>query len=93
MALNVKTRDSYRKYTPKQAERLFNLIIKEGFTAKAADLATEINVCPAQNYVKTYNNDPERRLYEFYSRPHGRLCPKLTGKYSRLVICLEYIKK
>ncbi|KAG2208089.1 hypothetical protein INT47_010451 [Mucor saturninus] len=28
-ALNVKTRGSYRKYTPKQVEKLFDLIIEE----------------------------------------------------------------
>lgn len=51
-ALNVKTRGSYRKYTPKQVEKLFGLIIEEGFTTKAAALATGINVRTAQNYVK-----------------------------------------
>ena len=59
-ALNVKTTDSYRKYTPEQVEKLFDLI--KGSTTKAAALATGINVRTAQNYVNTYNNDPERRL-------------------------------
>lgn len=56
----LKQRGFYRKYTPKQVEKLFDLIIEEEFTTKAAALATGINVRTAQNYVKTYNNDPER---------------------------------
>ncbi|ORE10479.1 hypothetical protein BCV72DRAFT_238815 [Rhizopus microsporus var. microsporus] len=63
------------KYTPKQTEKLFDIIIKEDFAAKAA-----------QNYVKTYNNDPGRRLPGSYSKPHGRPCSKLTGEHSRLLI-------
>ena len=46
MALNVKKRDFYRRYTPKQAEKLLDLIIEKGFTAKAAALNTGINVGP-----------------------------------------------
>ncbi|CEG74353.1 hypothetical protein RMATCC62417_09588 [Rhizopus microsporus] len=89
--LNVKTRGSYRKYTPKQVEKLFDLIIEKGFTTKAAALATGINVRTAQNYVKTYNNDPERRLPGSYSKPHGRPCTKLTEEHSKFLI--DYVKK
>ncbi|KAI9271291.1 hypothetical protein BY458DRAFT_555666 [Sporodiniella umbellata] len=35
---------------------------REGFTAKDAALVTEINIRIAQNYVKTYDNDPQKRL-------------------------------
>ncbi|KAI8977663.1 hypothetical protein BDF20DRAFT_942729 [Mycotypha africana] len=77
-ALNVKTRGSYRKYTPKQVVKLFDLIIEEGFAVKIAALATGVNVRTAQNYVKTYNNDPERRLPGSYSKPRGRPRNKLT---------------
>jgi transposase len=90
-ALNVKTRGSYRKYTPKQVEKLFDLIIEEGFTTKAAALATGINVRTAQNYVKTYNNDPERRLPESYSKPRGRPRAKLTEEHSKFLV--DYIEK
>lgn len=90
-ALNVKTRGSYRKYTPKQVEKLFDLIIKEGFTTKAAALATGINVRTAQNYVKTYNNDPGRRLPGSYSKPRGRPRDKLTEEHSKFLV--DYIEK
>ncbi|KAL0087504.1 hypothetical protein J3Q64DRAFT_1833821 [Phycomyces blakesleeanus] len=90
-ALNIKTRGSYRKYTPKQVEKLFDLIIEEGFTTKAAALATGINVRTAQNYVKTYNNDPERRLPGSYSKPRGRPRNKLTEEHSKFLV--DYIEK
>ncbi|KAI8380696.1 hypothetical protein BD560DRAFT_487341 [Blakeslea trispora] len=90
-ALNVKTRGSYRKYTPKQVEKLFDLIIEEGFTTKAAALATGIDVRTAQNYVKTYNNDPERRLPGSYSKPRGRPRNKLTEEHSKFLV--DYIEK
>lgn len=90
-ALSVKTRGSYRKYTPKQVEKLFDLIIKQGFTTKAAALATGINVRTAQNYVKTYNNDPERRLPGSYSKSRGRPRNKLTEEHSKFLVA--YIEK
>ncbi|KAG0944558.1 hypothetical protein G6F57_002252 [Rhizopus arrhizus] len=72
-------------------EKLFDLIIKEGFTTKAAALATGINVRTAQNYVKTYNNDPERRLPGSYSKPRGRPRDKLTEEHSKFLV--DYIEK
>lgn len=57
-----KTRGSYRQYTPHQIEKLFDLVIEEGKTAKEAALITGINVRTAQNYIKMYKNDEERRL-------------------------------
>jgi transposase len=90
-ALNVKTRGSYRKYTPKQVEKLFDLIIEEGFTTKAVALATGINVRTTQNYVKTYNNDPERQLPGSYSKPRGRPRAKLTEEHSKFLV--DYIEK
>ncbi|KAI7856606.1 hypothetical protein BDC45DRAFT_533570 [Circinella umbellata] len=93
MVLNVKTRGSYRKYTPKQVEKLFDLIIKEGFMTKAAAaLATGISIrTAAQNYIKTYNNDPERRLPGSYSKPCRRPRNKLTKELSKFLV--GYIKK
>ncbi|KAG1449815.1 hypothetical protein G6F56_008533 [Rhizopus delemar] len=85
-ALNVKTRGSYRKYTPKQSEKLFDLIIEEGFTTKVAALATGINVRTAQNYVKTYNNDPDRRLPGSYSKPRGSPRTKLTEEHFKFLV-------
>ncbi|KAI8977083.1 hypothetical protein BDF20DRAFT_941298 [Mycotypha africana] len=49
--LNVKTKGSI-KYTLKQVEKLFNIILEEGFTTKSVALATGINVRTTQNYVK-----------------------------------------
>ncbi|KAI9504722.1 hypothetical protein BX070DRAFT_222747, partial [Coemansia spiralis] len=52
----AKTGGSYRRYTPQQIERLFDLVIEEGRPAKEAALMTGINVRTAQNYVKTYRD-------------------------------------
>jgi hypothetical protein len=77
----AKIRGSYRKYTIEQIEKLFDLIIKEGFTTKDAALVIGINIRTAQNYVKTYNNDPQKRLPGFYNKPRGKPCSKLTGAF------------
>ncbi|KAI9503587.1 hypothetical protein BX070DRAFT_224193, partial [Coemansia spiralis] len=53
----AKARGSYRRYTPQQIERLFDLVIEEGPSAKEAALMAGINVRTAQNYVKTYRDD------------------------------------
>lgn len=53
-------RGSYRKHTSNQIEKLFNLIIIEGPTAKYATLVAEIKTRTAQNCVNTYNNDLQR---------------------------------
>ncbi|CEP19292.1 hypothetical protein [Parasitella parasitica] len=83
--------DSLSCYIPKQVEKLFDLIIEEGFTTKAAALATGINVRTARNYVKTYNNDPERRLPGSYPKPHGRPRAKLTEEHSKFLV--DYVEK
>lgn len=48
----TKMRGSYMNYTPEQIERLFDLAIKENYTAKDTALLIGINVRTAQNYVK-----------------------------------------
>lgn len=53
-------RGSYRKHTSNQIEKLFDLIITEGPTAKDATLVAEIKTRTAQNCVNTYNNDLQR---------------------------------
>ena len=57
-----KIRGPYRRYTLAQIEKLFDLVIEEGKTAKEAALLTGINVRTAQNYIKKYNDDEEKRL-------------------------------
>ncbi|RCH84085.1 hypothetical protein CU097_008372, partial [Rhizopus azygosporus] len=52
---------------------------------------TGINARTAQNYVKVYNNDPQRRLSGTYYKPRGRPCTKLSGKHSKFLI--DYIEK
>ncbi|KAI9503295.1 hypothetical protein BX070DRAFT_225134, partial [Coemansia spiralis] len=52
----AKAEGSYRRYMPQQIERFFDLVIKEGRSAKEAALMTGINVRTAQNYVKIYRD-------------------------------------
>ncbi|KAG0749715.1 hypothetical protein G6F62_011135 [Rhizopus arrhizus] len=87
----AKSRGSYRKYTVKQIEELFDLIIEEGFTTKDATLVTGINIRTAQNYVKTYNSDPQKRLPGSYNKPRRRPCSKLTEEHSKFLV--DYVKK
>lgn len=89
--LKAKTRVSYRKYTPEQIEKLFYLVIEENYTAKDAALLTGINVRTAQNYIKTYNNDIQRRLPGTYNKPRGRPRSKLTDEHSKFL--LDHIEK
>jgi transposase len=68
-----------------------DLIIEENLSVKDAALATGINVHIVQNYVKTYNNDPQRLLPGTYHKLRGRSCSKLTDNYSKFL--LDYIEK
>lgn len=86
-----KTRGSYRRYTPYQIEKLFDLVIEEGKTAKEAALITGINVRTAQNYIKMYNNDEERRLPGIQRKPRAGRPAKLNDAHSRFLI--EFIDK
>ncbi|KAI9505635.1 hypothetical protein BX070DRAFT_220427, partial [Coemansia spiralis] len=52
----AKARGSYRQYMTQQIERLFDLVMEEGRSAKEAALMTGINVRTAQNYFKTYRD-------------------------------------
>ncbi|PHZ11630.1 uncharacterized protein RHIMIDRAFT_297506 [Rhizopus microsporus ATCC 52813] len=87
----AKNRGSYRKYTVEQIEKLFDLIIEEGFATKDAALVTGINIRTAQDYVKTYNNDSQKRLPGTYNKPCGRSCSKLTKEHSKFFV--DYVKK
>ncbi|RCH96032.1 hypothetical protein CU098_011354, partial [Rhizopus stolonifer] len=94
----IKDEDSFgdaflfaEKYIVEQIEKLFDLIIREGFTTKDAALVTGINIRTAQNYVKTYNNDPQKRLPGSYNKPHRRPCSKLTEEHSKCLV--DYVKK
>lgn len=57
-----KARGSYRRYTTGQIEKLFDLVIEEGNTAKEAALITGVNIRTAQHYVKRNNDNIEIRL-------------------------------
>lgn len=58
--IKINPKSSYRKYITEQIEKLFDLIIEEGFSAKYAALAIRINVCTTRSFVKTYNNDSQK---------------------------------
>ena len=48
----VKPRGPYRRYTTHQIEKLFDIVIAEGKTAKEAEVMTGINIRTAQHYIK-----------------------------------------
>jgi transposase len=76
----------YRRYTAHQVERLFNLVIEEGKTAKADELITGINIRTAQNYIKKYNDDEERRLPFNVRKVSSGRKPNLTQVHSQFLI-------
>jgi transposase len=86
-----KARGSYRKYTVDQVEKLIDLVIEEGKTAKEAALITGINIRTAQHYVKQYNDDEERRLPFGHRKTSFRNTGKLTAAHSQFLIA--YIDK
>ncbi|KAI9503137.1 hypothetical protein BX070DRAFT_224801, partial [Coemansia spiralis] len=53
----AEARGYYRRYMPQQVEKLFDLVIEGGRSAKEAASMTGINIRTAQNYVKTYRDD------------------------------------
>jgi hypothetical protein len=82
VAKKPNARESYRRYTLDQIEKLFDLVIEEGKTAKEAALITGINLRTAQHYVKRYNDDEERRLPGGYGKPRvGRLGKFFSKQY------------
>jgi transposase len=64
-----KVRGTYRRYTRDQVEKLFDLVIEEGKTAKEAALINDINIRTAQHYIKKYNDDEEKRLPSIHRKP------------------------
>ena len=86
-----KVRGCYRRYTPDQIGKLFDLVIEEGKTAKEAALITGINVRTAQHYIKKYNDDEEKRLPSIHIKPRVGGRGKLTEVHSQFLI--EYIDK
>jgi transposase len=81
-----KVRGPYRRYTEHQIEQLFDYVIEQGKTAKEAALLTGINVRTAQHYIKTYNDDDERRLPVSGRKPGAGRKPKLTDDHSQFLI-------
>ena len=86
-----KARGSYRRYTTDQIEKLFDLVIEEGKTAKDAALITGINIRTAQHYIKRYNDDEERRLPTRRGNSRVAHTSKLTEVHSQFLI--DYIDK
>ncbi|KAJ1991958.1 hypothetical protein EDC05_003112 [Coemansia umbellata] len=81
----AKARGSYRRYTPQQIERLFDLVIEEGPSAKEAALMAGINVRTAQNYVKTYRDDEQKRLPGIERKPRKGCLGKLNETHTRFL--------
>jgi hypothetical protein len=73
----LKSRGSYRRYNDDQIEKLIDLVLEEGKTAKETVLITGINIRTAQHYVKRYNEDEERRLPVCHRKVQG-LEPKVS---------------
>ncbi|KAF7728303.1 hypothetical protein EC973_006244, partial [Apophysomyces ossiformis] len=71
-ATKARARGPYRRYTPQQIEKLFDLVIEEGRTAKEAGLIMGINVRTAQRYIESYNRDEERCLPGVQRKPRTR---------------------
>jgi hypothetical protein len=69
--IKSKPRGLYRRYTSKKIEKLIDLVIEEGKTAKKAALITGNNVRTAQHYIKKYNDDEERCLPGGCSNPRS----------------------
>ena len=81
-----KTRRPYRRYTAHQIEQLFDYVTEQGKTAKDAALLTGINIRTAQNYIKGYNDDEERRLPINGRKLGAGRKPKLTEVHSQFLI-------
>jgi hypothetical protein len=57
-----KARVPNRRYTAYQIEKLFDLMIEEGKSAKDVALITGINIRTAQHYIKKCKDDEEKML-------------------------------
>ncbi|KAG1060993.1 hypothetical protein G6F41_012506 [Rhizopus arrhizus] len=64
--ISKKTRGACRTYSPEQVQEVPDLVIEEGLSARKAGAIVGIVERTAQNYVKTYKEDEEKRL------PDGR---------------------
>ena len=78
-----KARGPYRRYTAYQIEKLFDLVIEEGKSAKDAALITGVKIRTTQHYIKKYNDDEEKRLPIRCSKPAAGRKGKLTEEHSR----------
>jgi transposase len=86
----VKAKCSYRRYTAYQTEKLFELVIEEGKTAKEAALMIGINIRTAQHYIKKYHDDEEKCLSVGDSKKFSAGgTNKLAEEHSKFL--LEYI--
>ncbi|KAI9502136.1 hypothetical protein BX070DRAFT_178703, partial [Coemansia spiralis] len=87
----AKARGSYRRYTPQQIEKLFDLVIEEGRSAKEAALMAGINVRTAQHYVKTYRDDEQKRLPGIERKPRNGRPRKLNETHTRF--CTQLVNQ
>jgi hypothetical protein len=62
-------------------QKLFDLVVDEGMTAKVAALITG-NIRTAPHYIKKYNEGEEERLPFNCSKRRAGCKPKLTGDHS-----------
>jgi transposase len=86
----VKAKCSYRRYTAYQTEKLFELVIEEGKTAKEAALMIGINIRTAQHYIKKYHDDEEKCLSVGDSKKFSAGgTNKLAEEHSKFLV--EYI--
>ena len=87
----VKPRGPCKRYTAHQIGKLYDIVIEEGKTAKAAALVTGINIRTAQHYIKKYNDDEESRLPVTVRKLGTGRKARLTEAHSRFLI--EYVDK
>ncbi|KAI9265642.1 hypothetical protein BY458DRAFT_221928 [Sporodiniella umbellata] len=59
---NSKVRGFYRSYNPEQIQKLLDLVIEGGLSARKAGMMVGIVERTAQHYVKLYRDDEEKRL-------------------------------
>lgn len=86
----MKAKCSYRRYTAYQTEKLFELVIEEGKTAKEAALMIGINIRTAQHYIKKYHDDEEKCLSVGDSKKFSADgTNKLAEEHSKFLV--EYI--
>ncbi|KAI9326006.1 hypothetical protein BD770DRAFT_302678, partial [Pilaira anomala] len=84
------TRGPYRSYTPTQIQELLDLVIEQGMSARQAGFTVGIVVRTAQNYVKQYKDDEQKRLPGEKKLRHGH-SKKLNSHHTDF-LCEFYVK-